>query len=127
MVFDAEGLSRAIRKDQYIQDVVNEVIIQKTQVVISAATIVEVMSDNVNSAALNWTISRFRVIPVTKKLALLAAGLLRETRKAGHDWALDAMIAATALELEGRPTVYTSDPGDMRILLGRNARIVPLT
>ena len=126
VVLDAEGLSRAVHRDPYLQDVVDTALRAKVPVVASAATLVEVARARPGLAALRWTVSRFRVVPVSKELAQVAAGLLVDSGLSGHDWALDAMVAATALGLPGRPTVYTSDPDDLRLLLGNRARIVSL-
>jgi len=126
VVLDAEGLARAVKKDPYISGVISLAGHSSVAVVTSAATIVEVSNAKPNLAALNWTVSRLKVEPVTKQLAVSAAGLLAQAGLSGHRHALDAMVCATALALSGRPTIYTSDPDDIERLVAGKADVIPL-
>jgi len=55
-----------------------------------------------------------------------AAGLLKGAGRHGHRHALDAIVAATALDAGARPIVYTSDPDDFHRLLPAGVTVVPL-
>ncbi|GAA1254260.1 hypothetical protein GCM10009579_10260 [Streptomyces javensis] len=79
----------------------------------SAATLVEVVHPGINRPALEWTLSRVVVEPVTDAVAGHAAALLADTCLHGHKYAIDAMLSATALAPPGRTTVLTSDSEDI--------------
>jgi predicted nucleic acid-binding protein len=67
-------------------------------------------------------LSRVIVLPVTAQIARRAGELLGVTGLSGHRCAIDAVVAATALELE-RPTILlTSDPDDMNRLVEEPSR-----
>ena len=126
IVFDSEGFSRAIRKDAYMQAVLTKAFRSGLPVMVSAATIVEVMHPKMNLAAYDWTRSQLDVIPVSEDIAVKAARLLGAAHFHGHKHALDALVVATSLELGGHPTIFTSDPDDIKRLAGKSASIVTL-
>ena len=126
VVLDAEGLSRAIILDSYMQFVFRNARSNKIPIVISAVTLVEVIHPKINRAALAWTLSQLRVEPVTEELSLNAAGLLQAVGKHGHTDALDAIVCATALAEPGMATIFTSDPDDIEALVAGRATVVPL-
>lgn len=64
--------------------------------------------------ALEWTLSRLVVEPLTEPLARHASALLGDAGLHGHKYAIDAMLCATALAAPGPVTVLTSDPDDLR-------------
>ena len=125
-VLDAEGLSRAVRRDPYLQFLIEEARNHRVPVIVSAATLVEVVYPRIDRAALAWTVSRLRVEPVTKDLALAAAALLESAGKHGHSHALDALVCATALAATGHATIYTCDPDDIKALVNGQATVVTL-
>lgn len=90
----------------------------------SAATLVEAMHPRVNRAALDWTLSRIVIEPVTEGVARQAAALLGEAALHGHRHAIDAMVAATALASPAPVTVLTSDPDDLTTLCGSHVTVV---
>lgn len=66
-----------------------------------------------------WTLSRLTVEPVTKDLAQRASDLLKSAGLHGHKYAIEAMVAATAITTSDKPAqVLTSDPDDLEKLLG---------
>ncbi|MCL2850062.1 MAG: hypothetical protein FWE61_08470 [Micrococcales bacterium] len=95
-------------------------------VVVSAMTLVEVIHSKTHQAALQWTLSRLSVEPVSEQIAADAAALLSRAGLHGHRHAIDAVVCATAMRLPGHPLVYTSDPGDLTVLLGGQATVVAL-
>lgn len=62
--------------------------------------------------------------PVSEELGRSAMGLLTETGLHGHKYAIDAVVAATAMRVSGRSVVLTSDPEDMIMLCGGRVRIL---
>ena len=126
VVLDAEGLSRAVTRDPYMQTILRRAISNNVPIVVSAVTLVEVIHPRINRSALAWTLSRLRIEPVTEDLSLTAANLLQAAGKHGHTHALDAIVCATALAEQGMATIYTSDPDDIKTLVAGRATVVPL-
>jgi predicted nucleic acid-binding protein len=71
-----------------------------------------------------WHLSRLRIEPVTDEISLHAIDLLREAGLHGHKYAIDAVVAATALRATKPITILTSDTDDMRKLCGKQVRVV---
>ncbi len=92
--------------------------------VISAATIIEVTHAKVNTARLNWLLSRIRIEPLTEEASRAAAGLLRDSNLHGHKYAIDAMVAEAALRQPAPVAMLTSDVDDMGKLCGRRVRLM---
>ncbi|WP_405757464.1 MULTISPECIES: DNA-binding protein [unclassified Streptomyces] len=93
-------------------------------VITSAAVLVEVIHPRINDAALKWTLSRLQVAPVTQAIAQSAAALLRAAGPHGHEYAIDAVLCATALTQPGRVTILTSDAEDIGMLTAPHIRVV---
>ena len=74
--------------------------------------------------ALEWTLSRVVVEPVTEPIARRATAILAEAGLHGHRHAIDAMLSATALAAAGPVTVLTSDPEDIATLCGRDVTVI---
>jgi predicted nucleic acid-binding protein len=69
-------------------------------------------------------LARINVVPVSAEIARRAGELLGATGLSGHRCAIDAVVAATALEV-GRPVVLlTSDPDDLSRLAGMSSTLV---
>jgi predicted nucleic acid-binding protein len=126
LVLDSEGLAALVRRDR---DVIAWLALARAddlRVVVSAATLVEVIHPKINRPALEWTLSRIVVEPVTEAIARSAAALLGEAGMHGHRHALDAIVSATALAAMGPVTVLTSDPDDLGALCGGRAAVIKL-
>lgn len=124
MVLDSQGLSSLVNRDRGVTTLLHTAQRRNRLVATSAATLVEVVHPRINRRALQWTLSRLVVVPVTRQLARTAADLLGEAGRHGHRYALDAMVAATALAAAPPTTVLTSDPDDMAALCGDAIGIV---
>ncbi|WP_352244405.1 PIN domain-containing protein [Microtetraspora sp. NBRC 13810] len=90
----------------------------------SAATLVEMVHPHVNRPALEWTLSRLTIEPVTEPIARHAATLLSNAGLHGHKYAIDALLSATALAAPGPVTVLTSDPEDLAALCGVRVTVI---
>lgn len=124
LVLDSEGLAKAVLRDRAVTGWLALARADDLRVITSAATLVEVVHPRINRAALEWTLSRLVVEPVTEPLARHAAGLLSEAGLHGHTYAIDAMLAATALAAPGPVTILTSDPEDLGVLCGGRATVI---
>lgn len=118
LVLDSEGLAKAVLRDRTITRWLALALADDMRVITSTATLVEVVHPKINMPALMWALSRVVVEPVTEEIAHSATALLREAGLHGHKYAIDAMLAATALAAPGPVTVLTSDPEDLTALCG---------
>lgn len=80
----------------------------------------------INRPALEWTLSRLIVEPVTEPIARRAAALLADTGLHGHKYAIDAMLSATALAAPGPVTILTSGPEDLTALCGGRVTVIKI-
>ena len=126
MVLDSEGLAGAVRRDRTVTAWLALARADDLRVITSAATLAEVIHPRINRPALEWTVSRIVVEPVTADVARAAASLLAEANRHGHQHAIDAMLSATALAAPGPVTVLTSDPADLIALCGGRVTVVGL-
>jgi hypothetical protein len=66
------------------------------------------------------------IVPPSEPIARHASKLLARAGLHGHKYALDAIVAATALAVPPSVTVLTSDPDDLLMLCGSAARVVKI-
>ena len=124
LVLDSEGLAKAVLRAREVTQWLALALADDLRVITSAATVVEVAHPRLNRPALEWTLSRVVVEPVTEPIARRATAILAEAGLHGHRHAIDAMLSATALAAPGPVTVLTSDPEDIATLCGRNVTII---
>lgn len=126
LVLDSQGFALWIDQDRKAMRLLEQAERDGVDVAMSAATVIEVSYGGVDMARLNWLLSRIRVEAVTKESARRSARLLKGAGLHGHKYAIDAMLAATALAAPGPVTLLTSDPDDLKALCGREATIVEI-
>ncbi|MEV5501007.1 PIN domain-containing protein [Nonomuraea fuscirosea] len=124
LVLDSEGLAKAVQRDRTITAWLALARADDLRVITSAATLVEVVHPRVNRPALEWTLSRLVIEPVTDAIARHAAMLLSNAGLHGHKYAIDAMLGATALAAPGPVTILTSDPEDLAALCGVRLTVI---
>jgi predicted nucleic acid-binding protein len=124
LVLDSEGLAKAVLRAREVTQWLALARADDLRVITSAATVVEVAHPRLNWPALEWTLSRVVVEPVTEPIARRATAILAEAGLHGHRHAIDAMLSATALAAPGPVTVLTSDPEDIATLCGRNVTVI---
>lgn len=126
LVLGSEGLAKAVLRDRELTGRLAAARAADERVITSAATLVEVIHPRMSRPAFDWTISRLSVEPVTAEIAKQAGVLLEQVGRHGHEYAIDAMLAATALAAHGPTTVRTSDPEDIAILCGHWVTVVKI-
>jgi predicted nucleic acid-binding protein len=126
LVLDSEGLAKAVLRDRAVTAWLALARADDLRVITSAATLVEVVHPRINRPALEWTLSRLIVEPVTDAVARHAATLLTAAGLHGHKYAIDAALAVVALRQPGPVTVFTSDEDDMRKLCADRVVVVKL-
>jgi predicted nucleic acid-binding protein len=126
LVLDSEGLAKAVQRDREVTGWIALARASDMRVITSTATLVEVMHPGIRRPALEWTLSRIVIEPVTEEIARHAAGLLAAAGRHGHKYAIDAMLSATALAAPGPVAVLTSDPEDLQVLCGTRAVVLKI-
>jgi predicted nucleic acid-binding protein len=126
LVLDSEGLAKAVLRDRTVTAWLALARADDLRVITSAATLVEVVHPRINRPALEWTLSRLVVEPVTEPIARHAATLLADAGLHGHKYAIDAMLSATTLAAPGPVTILTSDPEDLMALCGGRATVIKI-
>ncbi|MDQ1048581.1 type II toxin-antitoxin system VapC family toxin [Streptomyces sp. V4I2] len=124
LVLDSEGLAKAVLRDRAVTGWLALARADDLRVITSAATLVEVVHPRINRPALEWTLSRLVVEPVTEPVARHAAALLHGAGLHGHKYAIDAMLSATALAAPAPVTVLTSDPEDLTAMCGGRVTVI---
>ncbi|MFJ9897654.1 PIN domain-containing protein [Streptomyces sp. NPDC091280] len=127
LVLDCEGLSAWIAQDRKTAALFKALLRSEANLVVSANSIIEVTHARTNMARLDWALSRIKVEPVTAQLAKAAAKLLKDTGLHGHEHAVDATVAVTALNQPGPVAILTSDADDLtKLCEGKRVRVVAL-
>jgi predicted nucleic acid-binding protein len=126
LVLDSEGLAKAVLRDRTVTGWLALARADDLRVITSAATLVEVVHPRINRPALEWTLSRLVVEPVTEPIARHAVALLADAGLHGHTYAIDAMLSATALAAPGPVTILTSDPDDLAALCAGRATVIKI-
>ena len=124
VVLDSEGLSKWCAADQRVTAYVREAQDNDFRVVVSALTPIEAFDVRAKNERFRWHLSRLKIEPVTDEIAFHAIDLLREAGLHGHKYAIDAVVAATALWSVKPVVILTSDADDMGKLCGKQVRIV---
>lgn len=124
LVLDCEGLSKLIRRTPEVTEWLAAAEAEDIRVVTSSVTLVEARDPRVGQARFDYAVSRVNVIPPTEVIARHAGKLLAAAGLHGHKYALDAIVAATALASPAPAIVLTSDPGDLRTLCGSGIRVI---
>ncbi|MFJ3235672.1 DNA-binding protein [Streptomyces sp. NPDC086787] len=124
LVLDSEGLAKAVLRDRTVTGWLALARADDLRVITSAAALVEVVHPRINRPALEWTLSRLVIEPVTEPIARHAAALLADAGLHGHKYAIDAMLGATALAAPGPATILTSDPEDLTALCGPRITVI---
>lgn len=124
LVLDCEGLVKWCGADQRVTALVREAQDNDFRVVISALTPIEAQDVRTKADRLRWYLSRLRIEPVTEEISMAAVDLLRAHRLHGHKYAIDAVVASTALQAPKPVVLLTSDEDDMTTLCGKSIRVV---
>lgn len=124
VVLDSEGLSKWCAADQRVTAYIREAQNNDFRVVVSALTPIEAFDMRSKNDQFRWHLSRLKIEPVTDEISFRAIDLLRAVGLHGHKYAIDAVVAATALQSVKPTVILTSDADDMEKLCGKQVRIV---
>jgi hypothetical protein len=123
-VLDCEGLVKWCAADKRVTALVREAHDNDFRVVVSALTPIEAQDVRTRPDRLRWYLSRLRIEPVSEETSRVAIDLLRVQGWHGHKYAIDAVVAATALQMVKPVIILTSDQDDMTKLCGKAVRVV---
>ncbi|MEV6673120.1 PIN domain-containing protein [Streptomyces sp. NPDC051162] len=124
LVLDCEGLSKVVRRSPELTEWLVAAETEDIRVVTSSVTLVEARDPRVSQARFDHAVSRVNIVPPTEAIARRASKLLATAGLHGHKYALDAIVAATALASPGPVTVLTSDPEDLLTLCGPGINVI---
>lgn len=116
-MLDSDGLWKLAAGDPRARAFLATAVERGAQVRVSALTLTEVLRGGARDAAVHRVLSRVGVVPVTAEIGRRAGELLGETGLSGHSYAVDAIVAATALGLPRPLVILTSDPDDLSRLV----------
>ncbi|MDB1086541.1 PIN domain-containing protein [Streptomyces sp. ACA25] len=126
LVLDCEGLAKLVRRTPELTEWLAAAEAEDIRVILSSVTLVEARDPKTNEARFDYAVSRVNIVPPTETIARHASKLLASAGLHGHKYALDALVAATALTSPGPVTVLTSDPEDLLMLCGPGIRVVKI-
>jgi len=113
LVLDSEGLSKLAVGDARARGYFDSACERGARVAVSAITLAEALRGGPGDATVHRVLSRITVFPVTAAIARRAGELLGATGLSGHRCAIDAVVAATALQMARPVVLLTSDPDDL--------------
>lgn len=122
LLLDSEGLSRFVDTDRHVTGLVRTAQAKDTLVAVSNLTLIEAWHAKIRMDRLRWHVSRLEILPVTDAITWRAIDLLRNANLHGHKYAIDSVMAATALGYSGPRIIVTSDTDDMNKLCGDKVR-----
>ena len=124
LLLDSEGLCKLMNNDPYVTGLIRAAQAKDTLVAVSKLTLIEAWHSKIRMDRLRWHVSRLEVLPVTDTVTWRAIDLLRNAGLHGHKYAIDSVVAATALGYSGPRIIVTSDADDMNKLCGDTVRAV---
>ncbi|WP_405490072.1 type II toxin-antitoxin system VapC family toxin [Streptomyces sp. NBC_00096] len=124
LILDCEGLSQLVHRDPRLLEWLAAAEADDIRVVISSVTLVEARDPRVKQARFDDAVSRVNIVPPSEAVVRHASRLLAAAGLHGHKYALDAIVAATALDQPGPVTLLTSDPEDLSALCGKRIQTV---
>jgi predicted nucleic acid-binding protein len=122
LVLGAEGLGKLATGDARVRGYLDSARARDARVAVSAVTLTEALRGGPRDAAVHRVLARITVVPITAAIARRAGELLGTTGLSGHRCAIDAIVAAAALDLERPVVLLTSDPDDMNRLVEEPGR-----
>ena len=126
LVLDCEGLSKLIQRTRELTEWLAAAETEDIRVVTSSVTLVEARDPKIHQARFDYVLSRVNIVAPSEAIARQASKLLAQRGLHGHKYALDAIVATTALASPAPVTVLTSDVDDLLMLCGSTARVIKI-
>jgi predicted nucleic acid-binding protein len=125
LVLDSEGLAKLAAGDPLARAYLDSARLRGARVAASAVTLTENLRGGPRDAPVHRVLAKITIVPVTAQLARRGGELLGASGLSGHRCAIDAVVAATAREMERPVVLLTSDPDDMNRLVEEPRRPKP--
>jgi predicted nucleic acid-binding protein len=122
LVLDSDGLVKLASGDVRARAFLATAWERGARVIVSAITLTEVLRGGPRDAPVHRVLSRIVVQPLSPELGRRAGELLGTTGLSGHRCSIDAVVAATALDLPRPVVLLTSDPDDLAKLVEESHR-----
>ncbi|MBC9727526.1 PIN domain-containing protein [Streptomyces sp. TRM68367] len=128
-VFDSEALSRAVRGDKELKQIIKIAPELGIRIATSALTTLEAFDPRrgAQHPLWDWSLSRITVVHTSDPIVRTARRLLADAGLHGHKYAIDAVLAAVALAETANSdqvALFTSDNDDMEKLLGDSTTVL---
>jgi hypothetical protein len=123
LLLDSEGLSKTVGADPQATAFIAACHAADMLIAVSDLTLIEAWHERIRFDRFRWHVSRLEVLPVTEAISWRAIELLKDTGLHGHKYAIDAVVAATALGHPGPRIILTSDVDDMKRLCGDRVQV----
>jgi predicted nucleic acid-binding protein len=124
LFLDSQGLSLLVDGDPMMAARFKDALLRDLRVVTSVVTLVEAMNPKRQQPRWDFVLSRVNVLDVTRPIADHAVQLLRTAGLHGHKYAIDAVVAATAMAQPGPTALVTSDIDDLSRLCDRRVLLI---
>lgn len=113
LVLDAEGLVKVAAGNAVARSYFHDAREANGKIVTAASTLAEVLRSGPRDAPVHRILKSVKIEPIDKAKARFAGELLGRTGLSGHSCALDALLAAVALDQPRPVVILTSDPEDL--------------
>ena len=113
LFLDSQGLSLLVDGDPLMAARLKDALLRDMRVTTSVVTLVEAMNPKRRQPRWDFVLSRVNVLDVTRPIADHAMRLLQASGLHGHKYAIDAMVAASAMAQPGPTMLVTSDVDDL--------------
>ena len=117
LVLDSEGLAKLAAGDSLVRAYLDSARLRGARVAASAITLTENLRGGPRDAPVHRVLAKITIIPVTAQIARRGGELLGASGLSGHRCAINAVVAATAHEMERPVVLLSSDLEDMNRLV----------
>jgi predicted nucleic acid-binding protein len=124
VILDSHGLSLHLTHDRQVKVLLAEALDRSMEIVVSGASLAEVAHCRVSRGRWDFALSQLLIEPMRADRFRAAAELLRQSGLSAHKYAIDAMVAVTALEQRTPVVMLTSDVDDMAKLCGDHVTLM---
>ncbi|MGS2590029.1 DNA-binding protein [Streptomyces hebeiensis] len=124
LILDSQGLSLYLEQDRSVLALVRAALERGANRVVSGATLIEAHHSGIKSARWHFVLSQLDIKPLSVEWSKEAADLLTRAGLHGHKYAIDAIVAVTAIHQPGPVVILTSDVDDMAKLCGERVTLV---
>ncbi|MGW6741401.1 type II toxin-antitoxin system VapC family toxin [Streptomyces sp. NPDC055025] len=122
LVLDCEGRFKLVRRTPELTEWLAAAKAEDIRVITSSVTLVQAREPVTNQARFDYAVSRVKIVPPTEAIARHACE--QAARMHGYKYALDTVVAATALASPVPVTVLTSAPQNLHMPRGPRIGVI---